>query len=326
VPPSAPFRVVVSTLSQLDLDPRALCADVGLDPRLLDDDRPDLDLTQVGRVLARAEAVSGDRALGLHLAERASGRGLLAYVARAQPTVGDALQALERLAGAVWGPGAGVRIDRRGTLAVVRFRLGRALPRHLVEFVVARTVIGLRAGGAPACEVWFRHAPGGRRAEYERVLRCAPRFRQSETRIALSADALARPLATANPQVAAWVASALEQQRTPATTLGARLADAIDRALARGRAVSREGMARALGMSGRTLARRLRLEQRDFHDVLTEVRRALADRLVVDTALPLEAVAARVGFADCSAFGKAFRRWFGTTPSAHRRAAQRRWH
>ncbi|MGH7787185.1 MAG: helix-turn-helix domain-containing protein, partial [Candidatus Binatia bacterium] len=176
-----------------------------------------------------------------------------------------------------------------------------------------------------ACEVWFRHAPGGRRAEYERVLQCTLRFRQAETRIALYADAMARPLATANPQVAAWVAGALEQQRTrPASTLGDRLAEAVGRGLARRGRVSREGMARALGMSGRTLARRLRLEQLDFHHVLTEARRSLAERLVADAALPLEAVAAQVGFADLSAFGKAFRRWFGTTPSAHRRAAQRR--
>jgi AraC-like DNA-binding protein len=72
-------------------------------------------------------------------------------------------------------------------------------------------------------------------------------------------------------------------------------------------------------MSGRTLARRLVAERRLFRDVVDDVRRTIAQRLVADErSLDLGEVAARVGFADPAAFGKAFRRWFGTSPSAFR--------
>jgi transcriptional regulator GlxA family with amidase domain len=49
------------------------------------------------------------------------------------------------------------------------------------------------------------------------------------------------------------------------------------------------------------------------------VRRSLAERLIGDESLALSEVAARTGFADAAAFGKAFRRWFGAAPSVVRK-------
>jgi AraC-like DNA-binding protein len=47
-------------------------------------------------------------------------------------------------------------------------------------------------------------------------------------------------------------------------------------------------------------------------------RRRLAERLIADPRLDVGEIAGRVGFADPPAFGKAFRRWFGVSPSAFR--------
>ena len=109
--------------------------------------------------------------------------------------------------------------------------------------------------------------------------------------------------------------------RAPAAapaTLAARLAAVIADALARGDRPDREALARTLGMSGRTLARRLAAEGEQFSDVVDGVRRRLAERLIADPRLDVGEIADRVGFADPAAFGKAFRRWFGVSPSAFR--------
>ncbi len=197
--------------------------------------------------------------------------------------------------------------------------LGRALPRHAVEYVVARTAISLRRSGAGAREACFGHAPGGALSEYERVLACPVRFLRPETGLSLRSDDLARPLRTANAEAAETLAAALARRRArAASSASARLAAALEDALARGGRPDREALARSLGMSGKTLARRLAMEQRLFRDVVHEVRRTLAQRLVVEEGLDLGEVAARVGFADLAAFGKAFRRWFGECPSAFR--------
>jgi AraC-like DNA-binding protein len=315
------LRVIVSELETVGLDPAAVCSAAGVDPRVLEDGAVALGVPEVARLLEGAEAMAGDALLGLHVAERARGRGVLAYLARAQRTVGDGLDAFARFATAAWGGGAAIRVERRGVSTLVAFELGNDLPRHAVEYLVARTALALRRSGAGAHRASFRHAAGGTAREYERVLRCRVRFEADGTSLALRTADLAHPLRTTNLEAADALAAALAQPgrpvRPPASTSG-RVAVAIERKLAQGGRWDREGLARSLGMSGKTLARRLAAEQRRFRDVADDVRRTLARRLVAERTLDLGEVAARVGFADPAAFGKAFRRWFGELPSAFR--------
>jgi AraC-like DNA-binding protein len=202
---------------------------------------------------------------------------------------------------------------------VVTFQLGDALPRHVVEYLVARTAISLRRSGAIPREVRFRHACAGEVREYERVLRGPVRFEQSTTALALREEDLLRPVRTANPEAAAALSAGLARMPWPGERSAAhRLVAAVEEALARGADIEREALARSLGMSGKTLARRLAAERKLFRDVVGEVRRALAERLVAEERFSLEEVATRVGFGDLSTFGKAFRRWFGVSPSAFR--------
>src|SRR5262245_53552605 len=87
------FRVLLSELASVGLDPRVVCAGAGVDPQAVEDDRVPLALDVLTRVLEHAEAAAADPLLGLHMAEHAKGRGLLSYLTRAQPTVGDGLRA-----------------------------------------------------------------------------------------------------------------------------------------------------------------------------------------------------------------------------------------
>src|SRR5262249_7138382 len=150
------FRVFLSELAAVGLDLAAVCGAARVDPRILHDGVP-LGLDELTRILERAEAMARDVSLGLHMAERARGRGVLSYVARTQRTVGDGLRAFESFAGSSWGSGAGVRVEHRGATAFVESGLGRELLRHAAEYVVARTAISLRRSGGPALEVRFRH-------------------------------------------------------------------------------------------------------------------------------------------------------------------------
>lgn len=76
-------------------------------------------------------------------------------------------------------------------------------------------------------------------------------------------------------------------------------------------------VARSLGMSERTLHRRLRERGRAFGEVVDAFREAEAERLLGACAA-LADVAGRLGFSDQSAFTRAFRRWKGTPPTAWR--------
>ena len=73
-----------------------------------------------------------------------------------------------------------------------------------------------------------------------------------------------------------------------------------------------------LGVSSRTLQRRLHNEGTSFAEVLEQLRRREAERLLRDRRLTVEAIAARLGYSEPSTFYRAFRRWRRTSPGAFR--------
>ena len=79
-----------------------------------------------------------------------------------------------------------------------------------------------------------------------------------------------------------------------------------------------ERVARALGCSRQTLYRRLKAEGLTFEQVLDELRRRRALKLIRDPALPIKEIAYRLGFSDPAAFSRAFKRWTGRSPKAMR--------
>lgn len=80
--------------------------------------------------------------------------------------------------------------------------------------------------------------------------------------------------------------------------------------------------ARALGLSDRTLKRRLQDEGISYRMLLAEVRGRQANQLLVDETLSLTQIAERMGFSDLSSFSQAYKRWFGVAPSVGRSGAR----
>jgi AraC-like DNA-binding protein len=74
-------------------------------------------------------------------------------------------------------------------------------------------------------------------------------------------------------------------------------------------------VARMLGLSERTMNRRLREIGRSWRGVLDAFREAEAERLLVSGRAELSDVAFRLGFSDQTAWNRAFRRWKGMSPT-----------
>lgn len=81
---------------------------------------------------------------------------------------------------------------------------------------------------------------------------------------------------------------------------------------------SMEQVAASLGMTARTLRRRLADEDTTFSGVFDRVRRDLAVRYLAASDFTVEDIAALLGFTDAASFRKSFRRWTGLAPSAYR--------
>jgi AraC-like DNA-binding protein len=85
--------------------------------------------------------------------------------------------------------------------------------------------------------------------------------------------------------------------------------------LPRGQAVA-ERVARSLGVSERTLHRRLAESGHSFQDVLDTFRLEESERLLSQGTRELADIALSLGFSDQTAWSRAFRRLSGTTPTA----------
>jgi AraC-like DNA-binding protein len=77
--------------------------------------------------------------------------------------------------------------------------------------------------------------------------------------------------------------------------------------------------ARRLGVGVRTLNRRLAAAGTAFSGLADKSRHTIAVQLLGNTALSAGQIATRLGYANSSAFTRAFRRWTGVTPSEWRR-------
>jgi len=102
-------------------------------------------------------------------------------------------------------------------------------------------------------------------------------------------------------------------RRKSSTTWQLKVENAIAPLLPHGQAVI-ENVAKELGVSRRTLARRLASEGLTFRKVLNSLRIDLAKRYLQEKDIPISEIAWLVGYQETSAFNHAFRRWTGNTP------------
>lgn len=84
-----------------------------------------------------------------------------------------------------------------------------------------------------------------------------------------------------------------------------------------------EHCAQSLGMAVRTLQTQLGEIGFEFSAILEEQRRDLAKMYLEQKQLSLDDVAANLGYVELSSFGRAFKRWTGTTPNQYRQNFRR---
>ncbi|RQT82016.1 AraC family transcriptional regulator [Burkholderia cepacia] len=161
---------------------------------------------------------------------------------------------------------------------------------------------------------------GPRDEVYRAYFGCPIRYGASRNALVLKSTDLGRPFPGHNPE--------LLDMLTPALTAALGEIDArspireqvkvvLKRCLASGRP-ELSGVARDLGMSERTLQRRITDEGTTFRDLLAEARQELWRRLLADPAAGIDEVSCLLGYQDTSSFYRAFRDWEGITPNRWR--------
>jgi AraC-like DNA-binding protein len=171
--------------------------------------------------------------------------------------------------------------------------------------------------------VRFQHAPPPALHEYRRLFDAPVEFRCEVTEIEFDAELLTRPVVGADARLFSVLRSYAESEldiAAPTMDIVASVRRAIARMLAH-EAPTVTIVSRRLGMSPRTLNRRLLAQGTTFRGIVTDVRSQLALAYLKNPVLSLSDVASLLGFAEQSSFHRAFKRWSGMSPGEYRTLA-----
>lgn len=254
--------------------------------------------------------------------------GALGHAIATAPTLRDALQRLSRYIMVIsdtleW------ELRESGGGAVLHL-LGRTEARRGTQLsnecaIAAITSTMRQIAATPVCPtlVTFRHAAPPTTADHERWFDCPVRFETPSTAVHLSERVLAARTRLGDAGLSAYLLSQLDDLREQhgERSVVLRVRAAVADTLCDGVPTKAE-VARRLGMSERTLHRRLAEHDASFQDVADAVRLDIARSLLSDGDRPLGEVAFFTGFSAQSAFTRAFKRWTGQTPLGYRRTAR----
>ncbi len=156
---------------------------------------------------------------------------------------------------------------------------------------------------------------------YRRHFGCPVHFEAARDALEIDLPTARRPNRLADHGIARFFEDHLDRQLAalPQTqSLAQRVLAQIGPALSAG-APSLAQTAAALGLSSRTLQRRLLDAELSYQDLVAEARRTMSADLLRSTEYSLAEIAFLTGFSDQSTFSRAFKRWHGCAPAAFRR-------
>jgi AraC-like DNA-binding protein len=322
------LRVVELTAAR-GHDAEALCRSVGLSLAVLREPGARLPYALAERLGERATELTRDPNIGLHLAQdvRSPGQvdaGMLMLMASAN--VRSALERMVRYQ-RFWGDGERSKlVTLRGGVAVRYLLPGSSgvTQRHNDECAMAEIVLGLTTLAVERVIpkiVRFRHVAPRDRREHQALFACPLEFSAAHTEVVFDEATLAIAMRHAHDFYAEIFRQQVERAiaNLPAERVLSQEVRAIARAELAGGGCTLTTTARALGMTARTLQRRLQAEDSSFDALIDALRRELA-LAYLDRRLAVREIATLLGYGDPRAFHHAFKRWTGLSPEQARAA------
>jgi AraC-like DNA-binding protein len=139
--------------------------------------------------------------------------------------------------------------------------------------------------------------------------------------MSFSKETLALPLLTGDPYLLETLQpfcdEAARERRTASGSLRALVENEVQSLLSQGE-TQKQNIAKSLGLSARTLSRRLAEEGITYEEVVDQLRRSLALQYIKDPSISLGEMTWLLGYEGSTSFNHAFKRWTGHSPSAAR--------
>jgi AraC-like DNA-binding protein len=321
----ATAMAIPTVLSRLGFDAPTVLAEAGIDIHLFDNPDNEIPYSVRTRLINHCVARTGCRHFGLLIGQLVGlgSLGLVGLLVRYEPDLGTALKSLVRYIHLhVRGAAAALHVEGASTIFSYEF-LGRRTDATdqtgdaavAIMFNLAKELCG--ADWAPS-DVWFAHRAPADARPFQRFFQAPIRFDADRYALVFPSRWLERPLPVQDPQLRGVLRERIDLLDA---THGEHLPDQVRRVLRMTLPTNTgqvERIASLLSMHVRTLHRRLQEHGTSFRQLANETRCEVARQLLEETSLDLHAIADALGYADTTAFGRAFRRWTHTTPAGWR--------
>jgi len=313
-------------LRELGADPADVVDAAGLDTIVLDSPESRIPYSAGGRLLHECVVKTGCQHFALLLGQRirVAHVGLPGQLMQHSPTLGAALRTFVEYHHLNTQGMVKFLLEKDGvaTFGCVIHQPGTEHVEQIYDLEVTATLGIMRelcgASWVPE-RVLFSHAKPANLAPYRRFFQTECRFDSERTALLFPAALLELRLPKADPKRIRDLQR--EAQARDDFGLVFRLKRSL-RTLLLSQAASCDEVAKQLSMHRRTMERRLKSEGTTFQEVLDEVRSEAACQLLDTTGIPITEIAASLGYAETSAFTRAFRRWSGAAPLERRRRSQ----
>ncbi len=317
---------MIAAASGVDHD--ALLASVGLDPDSENDPKKMLADTVYYDLLERIAALIDvtDLSLRTGASMRLDEYGALGLAWKAAPTLLGSYSRVERFS-RVWTSVVEyeLRAVNRGTYFILHRTGERRLGLRLSNEATLASAVSISRQVSPVpfapIEVHLKHPPPRTLEFHQRYFGCPVYFGSDRDALLLSPESLATPNKLGDAGITQFLDRHLEnelQEVVSEASIDQLAKDVIARSLSEG--IPKMGdVARSLGLSARSLHRRLAVDGLSFRTLTEATRKELAEGLLRDERYSLSEIAFLTGFSEQSAFNRAFKRWIGRSPAAHRK-------
>lgn len=215
------------------------------------------------------------------------------------------------------------REDGRAFMTLHRAGERRGLSLSNEQTIVAVTQISREVSARPfsPLAVYFKHEAPADLSAHEAYFRCPVHYGADRNAIEVSETQLRTPNHLGDAGLSEFFDAHLEKELAALSdeqALDKRVRIQVSQTLSDGPPTVAD-VARRLGVSARTLQRRLSEQNLAFQDLVDDARRELAEKLLRGSDYTLAEVAFLTGFSEQSTFSRAFKRWSGRTPASFRR-------
>jgi len=308
-----------------------LLSQAGIPADTLESDEGRIDSEQFQTFLHLLAERSGNPILGLESGDfvQPGSYSVLGYITMSCATLGEAITRIAPYEKLVGDMGT-TRMRMKGDEVILVWHCNYTDPLvrpQVVDNVFASWInyarwLADRAGAAPLAIRLQRESPGPElEPEYLKRWGCTVEFAAGEDSLSLNKELLCARLRQPDPSLRKTLeAHALSQlaELDTDSDLAARVKQGIQKQLAGG--VTRQDMiAEDLGMTSRTLQRKLSQEGASYQKLLDEVRQQMAEDYLRNTAMSIPDIALRLGYSETTSFHRKFRAVSGKTPGDFRR-------